>query len=222
MRAEPVLVSWSSGKDAAWALGRVLDDPLLSVRGLLTTVNEALDRVAMHAVRRRLLEAQAEALRLPLVVVPLPWPCTNEDYGHRMNAALAAQREAGIRGVVFGDLFLADVRAFREEQMREAGLQAHFPLFGEDTAALARRMIAGGLEARTTCIDPEKLPERFLGRRFDAEFLAELPAGVDPCGENGEFHTFVEAGPMFQRRVPVRTGEVVARDGFLFADLLPA
>jgi uncharacterized protein (TIGR00290 family) len=218
----PILLAWSSGKDSAWSLHVLRQDPSVEVVGLLTTINEAYDRVAMHAVRRALLEAQAEAAGLPLVVVRIPSPCPNETYEAAMAEAVAAARARGITGIAFGDLFLEDIRRYRERQMSGTGLQLHFPLWGRPTAALAEDMIRGGLQARLTCVDPRVLPENLAGEAFDRELLARLPVGVDPCGENGEFHTFAWDGPMFRHAVPVRKGEVVARDGFVFADLLPA
>jgi uncharacterized protein (TIGR00290 family) len=222
MSPRRILLAWSSGKDSAWALHTLRQDPGVEVAGLLTTVNAVYDRVAMHAVRRELLEAQAAAAGLPLVVVPIPSPCPNEAYEAAMAAALGGARAAGIEGVAFGDLFLEDVRAYRERQMAGTGFSLHFPLWRRPTPALADEMIRGGLKARVTCVDPRVLPRAFAGAEFDRRFLARLPAGVDPCGENGEFHTFAWDGPMFRRPVPVRAGEVVSRDGFTFADLLPA
>ena len=217
----PILLAWSSGKDSAWSLHALRQDPSVEVVGLLTTINETYDRVAMHAVRRALLEAQAEAAGLPLVIVRIPSPCPNETYEAAMAAAIG-QARARITGIAFGDLFLEDVRRYREKQMSGTGLRLHFPLWGRPTPALADEMIGGGLQARLTCVDPRVLPAGFAGAAFDRALLARLPAGVDPCGENGEFHTFAWDGPMFRRPVPVRSGDVVTRDGFVFADLLPA
>jgi uncharacterized protein (TIGR00290 family) len=215
-------LAWSGGKDSAFAL-HVLGQHLeVEVVGLLTTVNESHGRVAMHAVRRELLTAQAEAVGLPLVEVPIPDPCPNEAYEAAMATALGWARAQGIGGVAFGDLFLEDIRAYRERQMAPTGLECHFPLWGRPTRELAREMIASGFRARLVCVDPTALPASFAGREFDAALLAELPAAVDPCGENGEFHTFVWDGPLFSKPVKVCAGEVVARDGFVFADLLPA
>ncbi|HVU51775.1 MAG TPA: ATP-binding protein [Polyangia bacterium] len=214
------LLAWSSGKDSAWALHVLRARGDVEVVGLLTTLNQAFDRVAMHAVRGELLRAQAAAAGLPLIEVPLPWPCSNEAYEAAMGAALAAARAEGITAVAFGDLFLEDIRRYREERMAATGLRPLFPLWGEPTDALARRMLAGGLRARLTCVDPRQLAPSFAGRELDAALLAELPPSVDPCGERGEFHTFAYAGPMFERPVAVRVGEVVERDGFVFADLL--
>ncbi len=216
------LLAWSSGKDSAWSLHVLRAAGEVEVVGLLTTINEAFDRVAMHAVRTELLRAQAAAAGLPLWPVPIPWPCSNAEYEAAMAAALDRARGDGIEAVAFGDLFLEDIRRYREERMAPTGLKPLFPLWGRPTAPLAREMIAGGLRARLTCVDPRNLDARFAGRDFDAALLAELPATVDPCGERGEFHTFAYDGPMFARPVPIRSGEVVTRDGFVFADLVPA
>jgi uncharacterized protein (TIGR00290 family) len=222
MSRTQALLSWSSGKDSAWAL-HVLrrDRPDLEIVGLLTTVNRVHDRVAMHAVRSQLLRAQAAAADLPLREVAIPSPCSNAEYEAAMGEAVARARAEGIEAMAFGDLFLEDIRAYRVEKLRGTGLEPVFPLWGLPTDALARTMIAGGLRARLTCVDPKALEARFAGRDFDAALLAELPASVDPCGERGEFHTFAYAGPMFRAPVPVVSGEVVERDGFVFADLLP-
>jgi uncharacterized protein (TIGR00290 family) len=217
----PVLLAWSSGKDSAWSLHLLRQRPDVEVVGLLTTVNRVHGRVAMHAVRTALLEAQARAAGLPLFVVPIPSPCSNAEYEEAMGAAIERARAAGVRGVGFGDLFLEDVRRYRERQMAATGLELLFPLWQRPTDALAREMLAGGLRATLTCVDPRVLPASFAGRPFDASLLADLPPGVDPCGEKGEFHTFAWDGPMFREPVQVRTGEVVKRDGFVFADLLP-
>jgi len=215
-----VVLSWSSGKDSAWCLHVLRRMPDVEVVGLLTTVNTTHERVAMHATRMAILEAQARAAGLPLHVIPLPWPCPNEVYEREMRLALEAALADGATHVAFGDLFLEDVRAYREKQLEGTGLEPLFPLWGEPTARLAREMIGAGLEAVITCVDPKKLPRKFAGRRFDKAFLADLPDGVDPCGENGEFHTCVLAGPMFRERLRAAVGEVVERDGFCFADVL--
>ena len=218
------LVAWSSGKDSAWALHEVRRAADVDVVGLLTTVTDPFSRVAMHAVREELLDAQAAALRLPCRKVRLPWPCPNETYEARMAEALADARAAGVTHVVFGDLFLADIRAYREDRLRGSGIKPLFPLWeaGRDTAALARAMVAGGLRAIITCVDPRQLPEAYAGRLFDDELVATLPPGVDPCGERGEFHTFCFAGPMFTSPIAVEVGERSLRDGFCFADVRPA
>jgi uncharacterized protein (TIGR00290 family) len=216
------LVAWSSGKDSAYALHLARHDPELEVVGLLTTVTDAYERVAMHGVREALLDAQAAAVGLPLVKVRIPSPCPNEIYERAMGEAMAEALADGIDHVVFGDLFLADIRAYREAQLARIGMTPVFPLWRRDTGALAREMIGAGLSAVLTCVDPKQLDRRFAGRRFDGALLDALPAAVDPCGENGEFHTLVTAGPMFARPIHVETGEVVERDGFVFADMLPA
>jgi uncharacterized protein (TIGR00290 family) len=213
------LVSWSSGKDSAWLVHTLRAQSDVELGGLLTTVNEAVQRVAMHAVRVELLEAQADALGLPLWQIPIPMPCSNEVYERAMAAAVGRAVDEGFTHVAFGDLFLEDVRRYREERLAATGLTPIFPLFGADTAALAREMVAAGLVARLTCVDPRVLDRRFAGRDFDAQLLAELPASVDPCGERGEFHSFAYAGPMFSRPIPIQSGDVVERDGFVFADL---
>jgi len=216
------LLSWSTGKDSAWSLLVLRQMPDVEVVGLFTTVNAAFDRVAMHAVRRTLLEAQAAAAGLPLHVIEIPWPCPNEAYEAALGAFVAGQKAQGVEAMAFGDLFLQDIRAYREDKLAGSGIAPLFPLWGRDTAALAHEMISGGLEARLTCVDPRKLPASFAGRAFDEQLIADLPAGVDPCGENGEFHTCVFAGPMFSAPLAVAPGEVVERDGFVYADLLPA
>jgi uncharacterized protein (TIGR00290 family) len=215
-----VLVSWSSGKDSAWALHVLRRDPNVEVVGLLTTVNVTFERVAMHAVRRELLRAQAAALGLPLSEIPIPFPCPNDTYEQAMADALAHAIDAGVESVAFGDLFLEDVRRYREDRMRNTGLGTLFPLWGLPTTELAHEMVAAGLRTRITCVDPKQLDRSFAGREFDAAFLADLPPAVDRCGENGEFHSFAYAGPMFERPVAVRSGEIVDRDGFVFADVL--
>ncbi|MDN5861891.1 MAG: adenine nucleotide alpha hydrolase [Salinisphaera sp.] len=219
-----VLLSWSSGKDCAWTLHLLRQMPEVEVAGLLTTFNEAADRVAMHAVRRELVQAQARALGLPLWPVQLPWPCSNDVYEARIGDALRKAREAGVAQVAFGDLYLEDIRDYRIAQFADSGLEPIFPLWcsADQTPQLARQMVDAGLRAIVTCVDPAQMPERFLARTFDAGFLADLPAGVDPCGEHGEFHSFCYAGPMFSAQVPVQPGEQVTRDGFCFADLIPA
>jgi diphthamide synthase (EF-2-diphthine--ammonia ligase) len=196
----------------------------IEVVGLLTTFNEAAGRVSMHAVRSALVEAQAAAAGMPLWSVPLPWPCSNSDYESRMAAVIERARANGITHIAFGDLYLEDVRQYRVRQLAGSGIQPLFPLWcaPTDTPALAHRMLQGGLDAVLTCVDLKHLPEGFVGRRYDATLLAELPAGVDPCGERGEFHTFCTAGPMFDATIPVMTGQTVSRDGFCFIDLLPA
>jgi uncharacterized protein (TIGR00290 family) len=214
-------LAWSSGKDSAWALHTVRLAGEFQVVAFLTTVNRTHGRVAMHAVRESLLEMQAEAAGLPLVKVAIPSPCSNEIYESAMSEAMGRAAADGIRHVIFGDLFLQNIRAYREKQLSACGMTPVFPLWGKDTRRLAEEMIAGGLCAYLTCVDPGQLDPGFAGRQFDAELLAELPRRVDPCGENGEFHTFACAGPMFRADIAVKVGEIVERDGFVFADLLP-
>jgi len=222
MAKAKALLSWSSGKDSAWTLHVLQRQNQYDIVGLVTTINESADRVAMHAVRATLLAAQAEAVGLPLWAVPLPSPCSNEQYEAAMTRVIERARAEGIGVFAFGDLFLADIRSYREKQLEGTGIRALFPLWLRPTGELAREMVSGGLRAHLTCVDPKKLPASFAGREFDAALLRDLPPGVDPCGENGEFHTFVCAGPMFRRDLTVRVGEVVERDGFVFADLSPA
>jgi len=213
-------LAWSSGKDSAWSLHVVRERGELEVVALLTTVNQTFARVAMHAVRQSLLEAQARAAGLPLRVVPLPWPCPNQEYERAMAVAMSSAQSEGVTHMIFGDLFLEDVRRYREENLAKCGMMPVFPLWGVPTRQLAREMMAGGLRSYVTCVDPRKLDKSFAGREWDAALLRDLPASVDPCGEYGEFHTFACAGPMFSAPIAVRSGEVVERDGFVFADLL--
>jgi len=222
-----VYLSWSSGKDSAWALERLRQTPGIEVLGLVTTVNRTHGRVAMHAVREQLLELQAAAVGLPLEVIDLPWPCPDGTYEELMASFVERATGAGATHMAFGDLFLEDIRKYREERLAGTGLEPLFPLWGIDTSALARDMTRplaeGGLETWLTCVDPAQVPAELAGRRYDRELVAELEAlGADPCGENGEFHSFVVDGPGFAHRIDVQLGEVVTRDSFVFADLLPA
>jgi len=214
-------LSWSSGKDSAWSLHVMRQRGDIEIAALLTTINRTHNRVAMHAVRESLLDAQAAAAGLPLVKVPIPSPCPNEIYERAMAEAMAQARAAGVTHMIFGDLFLEDIRKYREENLAKCGIVPVFPLWGRDTRILADEMLAGGLRAILTCVDPKKLDATFAGRTFDEKLLADLPASVDPCGENGEFHTFASAGPMFASPISVEVGEVVERDRLIFADLLP-
>jgi uncharacterized protein (TIGR00290 family) len=216
-----VLLSWSSGKDSAWALHILRQQGTFEIAGLITTINSAFDRVAMHSTRRSLLEMQASAAGVPLIPVLLPWPCSNADYESAMKMVCDQAVAQGISAIAFGDLFLADIRAYRERQLSNTGLEPLFPLWQIPTDELAEEMIRSGLRARLVCVDPKALAPDFAGRDFDEPLLRDLPAGVDPCGENGEFHSFAYAGPMFSQQIPIVSGERVQRDGFWFADLLP-
>lgn len=213
------LLSWSSGKDSAWALHLLRQDPNIELAGLLTTVNAAFDRVAMHGVRRSILEAQAAAVGLPLHVVDLPWPCPNGTYEELMRAFVERAVSQGVEQIAFGDLYLEDIRRYREEKLAGTGLTPIFPVWGKDTRTLAHEMIAAGLRTHISVVDKSKLDASFAGRLFDERLLRDLPQDIDPCGENGEFHTCVSAGPMFAHALNITTGEVVERDGFIFADL---
>jgi len=217
----PLVFAWSGGKDSAMALHCLLRDSAFAVAGLLTTVTEGYERISMHGVRRELLQQQAASLGLPLDEVRIPPQCPNSLYESRMAEALLRYRERGILHVGFGDIFLRDLRAYREANLARAGMFALFPLWGVDTRELAARFLADGFRARTACIDPRKLDKSFAGRKLDADFFRDLPIEVDACGENGEFHTFVFDGPIFRSPVPVVTGQVVERDCFVFCDLLP-
>jgi uncharacterized protein (TIGR00290 family) len=221
MSATSVALSWSSGKDSAWALHLLRQTAGIEVAALITTFNGAANRVAMHAVRRELVDAQAARLGLPIWPTDLPWPCSNDIYEDLMNGVCRRAVRRGITAIAFGDLFLQDIRDYREKQLRPTGLQPLFPVWRIPTRELAWEMIRAGVKARVTCIDPAKLDRSFAGRDFDAEFLQSLPDHVDPCGENGEFHTFVYDAPEFSSAIKVESGEIVERDGFVFADVLP-
>ena len=213
-----VLLSWSSGKDCAWALHLLRQQPDIEIVGLLTTINAQFDRVAMHGTRRAVLEAQAAAAGLPLWQIPLPWPCSNEIYERQMSQACQRAVAEGVSAVAFGDLFLQEIRAYREAQLLPTGLEPLFPLWNTPTNELARQMIAGGLRAKVVCVDSRQLHRSFAGREFDAEFLRDLPAGVDPCGENGEFHSCVYDGKIFSQPILLDQGETVDREGFIYSD----
>lgn len=215
------LMSWSSGKDSAWALHVLRQSHDVEVVGLITTFNAEFDRVAMHGVRRELVIQQARSVELPLWPVFLPWPCPNDAYEAAMAAAIARAHRAGITHIAFGDLFLEDIRAYREERMAAAGIEPLFPLWGRDTSVLAGDMVRNGVRANIVCVDPAQLDESFCGEEFDSAFLEALPREVDPCGERGEFHTFAWDGPAFTAPVFAEPGEIVRRDGFVFADLRP-
>ena len=214
------VVSWSSGKDSAWALETVRRANNIDIVGLLTTVTEGYGRVSMHGVREDILAAQAQRTGLACATVRIPPRCSNADYEESFLKALARAKRAGVTQIVFGDLFLEDVRRYRERMLAGCGIEPVFPLWGRDTGELAREMIAGGLSAVVVCLDPRRLARSFAGRAYDARFVDDLPPGVDPCGENGEFHTCVTGGPMFDRSLEVSSGAVVEREGFVFADLL--
>lgn len=216
------MIAWSSGKDCALALHRARHISGLTVSTALTTLTEPFGRVSMHGVRRALLDAQLEAASLAPLIVPIPYPCSNELYEERMRDALDTARRAGITQIIFGDLFLEEIRAYREQKLAGTGIAPLFPLWGVPTSRLAREIIASGIEAYIVCIDRAKLPDEFCGRRYDAALLDALPGDVDPCGENGEFHTCVVGGPILSRRIPVVVGECVVRDGFTFCDLVSA
>jgi len=221
--AKRVVISWSGGKDSAWTLHTLRQQSKdFIVLGLLATINQQFNRVAMHGVRRELLEMQAEATGLPLWVVPLPSPCTNEHYERRMRNALHFMQRLGIDAIAFGDLYLQDIRRYRESQFANCGLELLFPIWGVPTDQLATQIIEAGIRARLTCVDPRAVPPELAGRDYDRQLLAELPESVDPCAENGEFHTFVYQSPEFRAPIPIVTGETVERDGFIFTDLLPA
>ena len=214
------LLSWSSGKDSAWALHTLRQDPQIELAGLFCTVNQAFNRVAMHGVRVELLQRQADRLGLPLQIIDIPYPCSNEQYAQVMSEFVTQARAAGVTHFAFGDLFLEDVRRYREERLQGTGISPIFPLWGSDTRELSQTMVVAGLRSVLTCVDPKQLSKDFAGRIFDATLLRDLPADVDPCGENGEFHSFAFDGPMFAQAVDFTLGETVARDGFVFTDLL--
>lgn len=221
MRRPRVALSWSSGKDSAWTLHRLRQRAEFEVVGLVTTVNTAFDRVAMHAVRRELLQRQAQAAQLPLIEVPLPYPCSNAEYERLMGGLIEEIKRHGVTHMAFGDLFLEDIRRYRERQLAGTGITPLFPLWGEPTRALAQGMIEAGLKAVITCVDPKQLASDYCGRLFDSSLISSLPEGVDPCGENGEFHSFAFDGPMFCQRIEIDVGQTLQRDGFIFTDLLP-
>lgn len=215
------LLSWSSGKDCAWALHVLRQDPEVDVVGLFSTFNQTFDRVAMHGVRIDLVRQQAENVGLPIRLIPIPHPCTDDAYAVIMERFVQQARQEGIDYFAFGDLLLEDVRRYREERLADTGIQPLFPLWGLPTGELSREMVTSGLRAIITCLDPQRLSAEFAGREYDAAFLDRLPPGVDPCGENGEFHTFAFDGPMFRRAVGLTVDETVSRDGLVFTDLLP-
>ncbi len=218
--AKKTLLSWSSGKDSAWALYILRKQKDFEIVGLVTTINEEFNRVAMHAIREVLLETQADAAGLPLHKIKLPYPCSNEEYEHRMQQFIDSIQQDRIECMAFGDLYLQDIRQYREQQLVGTGIDPVFPLWQIPTGQLSRAMIHGGLKARISCVDPGQLDKSFAGRDYNLSFLADLPEGVDPCGENGEFHSFAYAGPMFAHDIEIRCGVTTQRDGFIFTDLL--
>jgi uncharacterized protein (TIGR00290 family) len=221
MRMKKTLLSWSSGKDSAWTLYKLQQRRDVELLGLVTTVNQTHQRVAMHAVRLVLLKQQAAAANLPLHIINIPHPCSNEHYNQAMDGFFDSIQQIGATHMAFGDLFLEDIRQYREENLKGTGLTPMFPLWLEPTEKLAQKMIDAGLKTRITCIDPNKLSANFVGREFNQQFLDDLPDGIDPCGENGEFHSFTYAGPMFKKPINISAGDVVEREGFIFADLQP-
>jgi uncharacterized protein (TIGR00290 family) len=216
------MLSWSSGKDSAWALQVMRDDPDITLAGLFCTINQEFDRVAMHAVRVALLQKQADSVGLPIRLIPIPNPCSNAEYAKIMAEFVERESSSGVDCFAFGDLFLEDIREYREKALSGTGITPIFPVWGIDTRVLATTMIEAGLRARITCVDPKQLAPEFSGREFDADFLSDIPPGVDPCGENGEFHSYAFDGPMFGHKIDIKVGETVTRDGFVFTDLLPA
>lgn len=222
MTKPKALIAWSSGKDSAWALHEARRSGEYDIVGALTTVTDTFARVSMHGVREELLMAQLDAAGLPAIIVRIPYPCSNDIYEQKMAAAMQDAIASGVSHIIFGDLFLADLRAWREEKLKSIGMTAVFPLWLRPTDALAREMIDAGVEAHLAVVDLKKLSAPFAGRRFDLGLIDGLPEGIDPCGENGEFHSFVSAGPMLSRKIAVKVGETVEREGFAFADLVPA
>jgi len=214
-------MSWSSGKDSAWALYKLLQNPKINLAGLFCTVNKKFDRVAMHGVRIELLRRQADSIGLPLEIIEIPYPCSNSEYENIMGGFVKRSKEKDVEMFAFGDLFLEDVRNYREKQLKNSGINPFFPIWGIPTDALSREMIDSGLRTVITCVDPKQIPKEFVGREFDNNFLASLPETVDPCGENGEFHTFVFDGQMFKEKIEIVSGDIVYRDNFVFADILP-
>lgn len=220
-KIKKILLSWSSGKDSAWALHVLRQRSDVEVVGLFSTVNQEFERVAMHAVRNELVKRQAESAGLPVQLIPIPFPCSNADYENIMGAFIKQVKQQGIDGIAFGDLYLEDIRNYREEKLANTGITPIFPLWGKDTRLLSEEMLQGGLRAIITCIDPKTMPSELAGKEYNQSFLQQLPTDVDPCGEKGEFHSFAFDGPAFKRPVNVAVGETVSRDGFIFTDLLP-
>ena len=219
---QKVLLSWSSGKDSAWSLYHLQQTPGIEVVGLFSSINQSVGRVAMHATRTLLVQQQAAQAGLPVEFIPLPKPCTNVQYETIMTDFYRRTLKQGIHTIAYGDLFLEDIRQYREMTLTKANIKALFPLWGQDTQKLSVKMLASGLRAQLTCIDPKQMPKHFAGAEFNHDFLNKLPETVDPCGENGEFHTFTYAGPMFKQPIPIEVGKTIERDGFIFTDLQPS
>jgi len=220
--AKKTLLSWSSGKDSAWSLWQLQRDRRIDLRGIFCSLNSAADRVAMHGVRRQLLELQAEAIGLPLYIIELPSPCDNEQYLAAMSEFCEKAKKMGIEAFAFGDLYLEDIKQYRIDSLIDTGIEPLFPIWGEPTQRLSQEMVASGLKTILSCVDPKQIDRRFAGRHYDLELLAQLPTSADPCGENGEFHTFVYDGPMFKQTIPVQVGEQIERGGFVYCDILPS
>ncbi len=215
------LMSWSTGKDSAWALYQLQQDPETELAGLFCTVNQQFNRVAMHGVRDELLQMQAQLLGLPLQIIEIPYPCSNAEYESKIAQFVAKAKAQGVLYFAFGDLFLQDIRQYREDKLSGTGIKPVFPLWGRPTDTLSKEIINGGLQAVITCVDPKQIAKEFVGKQYDLNFLQTLPSDVDPCGENGEFHSFVFNGPMFKRKIGINVGESILRDGFVFVDLEP-
>ena len=215
------MLSWSSGKDSAWTLHMMRQDPDISIDGLFSTINQEFDRVAMHAVRVALLQQQSDSIGLPIQLIPIPYPCSDADYAKIMDGFVKREIERGVECFAFGDLYLEDIREYREKSLSGSGIAPIFPIWGSDTRVLSATMLESGLRAQITCVDPSQLAPEFCGREYDASFLTDLPPGVDPCGEKGEFHSFAFDGPMFGHKIDIKIGETTTRDKFVFTDLLP-
>lgn len=218
LKRHKAILSWSSGKDSAYALYQVLQDPQFEIVCLLTTVTDSYKRVSMHGVREELLDLQAKATGIPMEKIRIPSPCTNEIYEEKMTEFLNRWKQKGVHHVIFGDLFLEDIRQYREKSLAKIEMQGVFPLWHQDTKLLSKKMIRDGFKAILTCVDLKKLPKEFSGRNFDADLLSNLPVGIDPCGENGEFHSFVYAGPIFKKEISIAIGETIEKEGFAFTD----
>ncbi|MDH5611018.1 MAG: adenine nucleotide alpha hydrolase [Gammaproteobacteria bacterium] len=217
---QKTMMSWSSGKDSAWALYQLQNNPEIDLVGLFCTINKEFNRVTMHGVRVELLQKQADNIGLPLEIIEIPYPCSNIEYEQIMGEFVEKAKKMHIENFAFGDLFLEEVRNYREEKLKNSGIKAIFPIWGIPTDELSRKMITNGLRTIITCINPKQTPDKFIGKEFDDNFLASLPETIDPCGENGEFHSFVFDGPMFKEKINIVLGDIVQRDDFVFADIL--